>query len=277
MPAGRSSEARGWAVHLESTSPVAEAYRSVRTAVTYGEGSDARTILITSPSNSDGKSTLASNLAIAMAKAGKRVLLVDCDFRAPVQHRIFGVSDEIGIAAVLAAGEPLESAIRRTAVERLDILPCGPVPKDPSEILNSESFVTVLEGLSTVYDHVLIDSPATSQYSDARIAAAACDATLLVLRSEKTNRNVAADTRDGLIAVGAKLLGVVLNDVAGRSPMAGLYGGYSERPAMPALPNDEERSARIQRMLPQRLGDRREPRQADAAAWTEDDLADAQA
>jgi len=123
---------------------------------------------------------------------------------------------------------------------------------------------------------VLIDSPATSQYSDARIIAAACDATLLVLRSEKTNRNVATMSRDGLISVGAKLLGAVLNDVAGRSPMAGLYG-LGERPATAALPGDEERSARIQRMLPQRLGDRREPRPADAAAWTEDDLADAQA
>src|SRR4030095_7516482 len=107
--------------------------------------------------------------------------------------------------------------------------------------------------------------------------AAACDATLLVLRSEKTNRNVATMSRDGLISVGARLLGAVLNDVAGRSPMAGLYGGYSERPTMPPLPGDEERAARIQRMRPQRRGDRREPRPADAGAWTEDDLADAQA
>jgi capsular exopolysaccharide synthesis family protein len=210
-----SSEARGWIVHLDSLSPVAEAYRSVRTAVTYGQESPPRTILITSPSAGEGKSTLASNLAIAMAKAGKRVLLVDCDFRSPVQHRVFGVRDDEGIAAVLASGEPIECAIHRTAVERLDVLPCGPVPRDPSEILNSESFAMTLDGLAAVYDHVLIDSPATSLYNDARIIGASCDATLLVIRAEKSNRRVVETSRDGLISVGAKIVGVVLNDVRG--------------------------------------------------------------
>lgn len=233
MPPAGSAEARGWAVHLESMSPVAEAYRSVRTAVTFAFDGNARSILVTSAARGDGKSTLASNLAIAMAKAGKRVLLVDCDFRAPVQHRIFGVCDDIGIASVLAAGEPMESAIRRTAVERLDVLPCGPVPKDPSEILNSEQFVSVLEGLATVYDHVLIDSPPTSSFNDARIIGATCDATLLVVRIDTTNRRLVEAARDGLQSVGAKIMGVVLNDIRGGLGATPPYA-YAPEPA-PAI------------------------------------------
>jgi len=231
MTSGRSSEARGWAVHLESASPVAEAYRSVRTAVTFGaRDTQPRTILITSAVRGEGKSTLASNLAIALAKAGKRVLLTDFDFRAPVQHRTFGVSDEMGVASLLAAGEPIDSAIRRTAIERLDVLPCGPVPRDPSEILNSEVFVSLLEGLSTVYDHVLIDSPPTSLFNDARIIGATCDATLLVVRADKSNRRTVESARDGLVSVGAQIMGVVLNDVRHGSGIPSASDTYSYRP-----------------------------------------------
>jgi capsular exopolysaccharide synthesis family protein len=270
MPQSRTAEARGWAVHLDSMSPVAEAYRSVRTALTFraGAGEQPRTILVTSAARGDGKSTLASNLAIAMAKAGKRVLLVDCDFRAPVQQRIFGVSDETGIASVLAAGDAMETAIRRTAVERLDILPCGPVPKDPSEILNSEQFVTVLEGLATVYDHVLIDSPPTAAFNDARIIGATCDATLLVVRVDTTNRRLLEHSRDGLQSVGAKIVGVVLNDVRGGTVNPDIYN-YAPRTSMRTA--GEERSARepVHPIVAKRI--------RPTEAWQADDLADAQA
>ncbi len=252
MPASRTAEARGWAVHLESMSPVAEAFRSVRTAVTIGLGGKARSILITSADRGDGKSTLASNLAIAMAKAGKRVLLVDCDFRAPVQHRIFGVSDDVGVASVLAAGEPMESAIRRTAVERLDVLPCGPVPRDPSEILNSEQFVSVLEGFAAVYDHVLIDSPPTSVFNDARIIGATCDATLLVVRADKTNRRLLEAARDGLQSVGATIAGVVLNDVRGQS---GMMHPYAYGPRSSAGAEERVKSGSMDAMVKELVED----------------------
>jgi capsular exopolysaccharide synthesis family protein len=157
-----------------------------------------------------------------MAKAGKRVIVVDADFRDPTQHKIFGVSDETGFSSVLSTGEPIEHAVHRTAVERLDVLPAGPVPRDPSELLNSASFSTVLEGLAQVYDHVIIDTPATSGVSDARIIAASCDATILVMRAEKISRRLAENARDGMLSVGATLLGVVMNDVpAGSRPGEG--------------------------------------------------------
>jgi capsular exopolysaccharide synthesis family protein len=228
-----AAEAHGWAVQNEPDSALAEAYRSVRTAVTFSAPeSGARTIVVTSPSGGDGKSTLVSNLAIAMAKAGKRVLILDADFRSPVQHKIFGVSDETGFSSVLSNGESIEQAVRRTEVERLDILPCGPVPRDPSEILNSPNLTSVLESLAERYDHVVIDAPETNGVSDARIVAASCDVTILVMRAEKSSRRLAENARDGLLAVGAHLLGVVMNDVPAGNRNNGSDDGVSGVPIL---------------------------------------------
>ena len=135
--------ARGMQVHLDPTSDVAESYRTVRTAVYFGAGSArarARTILITSPQPGDGKTTLASNLAIAMAQAGNRVLLLDADFRRPTQHRIFEIDRRVGVSNVLAGQAKLDDAICPTKVAGLHLLPCGPIPANPSEILNGQAF-----------------------------------------------------------------------------------------------------------------------------------------
>lgn len=214
MPPGLTQTGRGMKVHVDPSSDVAEAYRTVRTAVYFGlPDENSKTILITSPSAGDGKSTLVSNLAIAMAQAGRRVLIVDADFRLPTQHKIFDLEPGAGLSSVLAGRAALESAILPTGVDKLDLLPCGPIPPNPSEILNSQSFSDVLGDLAAKYDHVLLDSPALMAVADARIASAWCDATLLVLHAERTNRRIALMARDGLVAVGANLVGVVVNDV----------------------------------------------------------------
>ena len=109
------------------------------------------------------------------------------------------------------------------------MLTCGPVPENPAEILNSPHFIEMLEELSDKYDHVIIDSPPAVGITDARIIAASCDATILVLRAETTNRRQAESTRDGLLSVGGHLLGVVMNGVA--STGAAAYGGYRSRTA----------------------------------------------
>jgi len=227
LPGGTSPEALGWAVHLDPTSEAAEAYRSVRTSLQFGvaEG-QARTIVVTSPSPRDGKSTLSSNLGIAMAKAGKTVLIVDADFRSPSQHRIFGVSNEVGFSSTLETGEMIDRAIRRTTVEGLHVMPAGPSVRNPSELLNSEVLTEILDGLAKQYDHVIIDTPPVARVDDARIVAASCDATVLVLRADKSNRKLAEDARDRLQSVGANIVGVVLNDIsgAGGSGLGGLPG-----------------------------------------------------
>ena len=220
----RSPVQRGLQLHLDPMSDVAEAYRTIRTAVYFGVPAGVpRTLLITSPSPGDGKTTLVSNLAVAMAQAGNRVLLLDADFRRPTQHKIFELDKSVGLSSVLAGEVELKDAIKETAVNGLHILPCGPIPANPSEILNSQMFADLLETLAERYDHVLLDSPPVVPVTDARILAASCGATLLGLRAEKTTRKTALYARDVLRGVGARILGVVVNDVPRRR---GLYGYY---------------------------------------------------
>lgn len=221
--------ARGKKVHVDPTSPVAEAYRTVRTAVFFSvPKGQAETVLITSPSAGDGKSTLVSNLGIAMAQAGQRVLIVDADFRKPMQHAIFESNQDPGVSSILAGTATLEEALKRTGVPGLDVLACGPDVPNPSEILNSDEFISLMEKLSERYDRVLVDAPPVMPVTDACILGAICDVTLLVLRAEKSTRKTAQQARDGLLSVGARILGTVVNDVARRKGRYGYYyGQYS--------------------------------------------------
>jgi capsular exopolysaccharide synthesis family protein len=220
----RTASQRGTQLHLDPMSDVAESYRTVRTAIYFGNPHGvAKTLLITSPAPGDGKTTLASNLAIAMAQAGNRILLLDADFRKPMQHKIFEVQKRTGLSSVLAGEVTLEEAIQETPVQGLHVLPCGPIPANPSEILNSQTFADVLDELTGRYDHVLLDSPPVMPVTDARILAASCDATVLALRAEKSTRKGAIYARDVLRSVGSRILGVVVNDVPRRK---GVYGYY---------------------------------------------------
>jgi capsular exopolysaccharide synthesis family protein len=206
---------------------VAEAYRTIRTGIRFGvTDASSRTLLVTSPSPGDGKTTVASNLAIAIAQTGKRVLLIDADCRRPMVHRIHSLKDDVGLTSVLAAQSTLEDSIHHSNTESLDILPCGPLPPNPAEMLNSEAFTSLLRELANRYDQVVVDSPPIAPVTDARILGAACDATVLVIRAEKTSRRVAEHARDALGSVGAVLLGVVVND-APRSRSESSYGHYN--------------------------------------------------
>jgi succinoglycan biosynthesis transport protein ExoP len=229
MKRGLTPLARAQAVHWDPMSEVSEAYRAVRTAVHFGvQAGQARTIVVSSPTPGDGKSTLASNLAISFAQAGKRTLLLDADFRRPVQHRMFEIKDsDSGLTAVLAGHEPLSKAIRRTVVEGLDLLPAGPLPLNPSELLNGESFAAIIEELMQKYDHIVLDCPPVIAVTDARILGALCDLSLLVLRAGKTTRQGAELARTGLLSVGSRLLGVVVNDVPRGEDHYGYYGSYA--------------------------------------------------
>jgi capsular exopolysaccharide synthesis family protein len=225
MPGRRTSVARAMAVHLDPRSEVAEAYRTIRTAVYFGPaGTRARTLLVTSPEAGDGKTTSASNLAIAIAQTGRSVLLLDADFRKPTQHKNMDVKDSVGLSSVLSGTETLDRAIQRTGVDGLDILPCGAIPGNPSEILNSQEFGELVDRLALKYDHIIFDSPPVNLVTDARILGAVCDATVLVLRAEKSTRKAAEHARNALLSVGAKLIGAVVNG-ASRGKGYETYGG----------------------------------------------------
>ena len=228
MSRRQSIAARGQKVYLDSNSRAAEAYRTIRTAVFFGAPkSEAKTILVTSPAAVDGKTTLVSNLGIAMAQAGQKTLIIDADFRKPMQHKIFEANHrDSGLSSVLTGITTLEEAILPTEVKGLELLPCGPDVPNPSEMLNSESFAKLLELLSNKYDRVIIDSPPVMPVTDAQILGATCDITLLVLRAEKSTRKTSQQARDGLLSVGAHLLGAVVNDVPRKSRYGYYYGGY---------------------------------------------------
>jgi capsular exopolysaccharide synthesis family protein len=217
----------GRKVHLDSGSDIAESYRTLRTAIFFGmPEKKVKTILFTSPQPGDGKSTSVSNLAIAMAQAGQRTLLIDCDLRKPVQHKTYSASNDIGISNVVARGIPAEEAIQRTEVEGLSLLPCGAMPPNPAEILNSAAFAEVLHALEQKFDVILIDSPPVLPVTDARILGAIADMTILVLRAEKSTRKGAIHASDCLLNVGAKLFGAVVNDVPRKRGGYGYYAGY---------------------------------------------------
>jgi capsular exopolysaccharide synthesis family protein len=225
MTGRRTAVARAMTVHLDPRSVVAEAYRTIRTAVYFGsDGSRCSTILVTSPESGDGKTTCVSNLAIAIAQTGRSVLLLDADFRKPTQHKNMEVKDAVGLSSVLAGREPLDRAIQRTGVEGLDILPCGPIPANPSEILNSREFTELVETLAGRYDHILFDSPPVNLVTDARILGAVCDSTILVLRADKSTRRAGEHARNALLGVGARVLGAIVND-APRKGGYDVYGG----------------------------------------------------
>ncbi|MHC4109456.1 MAG: GumC family protein [Planctomycetota bacterium] len=228
MSKRKSIAARGQKVHLDSNSNAAEAYRTIRTSVFFGvPKGEAKTVLITSPGPGDGKTTLVSNLAIAMAQAGQKVLILDADFRKPMQHRIFDIDRDKGLAGLLAGATTLKEAIQPTQIKGLEVLPCGPDVPNPSEILNSDTFAKILETLSTnKYDRIIIDSPPVMPVTDAQILAAICDITLLILRAEKTTRKFSQQARDGLLSVGAHILGAVVNDVSRKNGHYGYYSGY---------------------------------------------------
>ncbi len=215
---------RGKKAYLDSKSVWAETYRTMRTAVLFSDSkAKSRTILVTSPEAGDGKTTVVSNLAIAMAQAGQKTLVLEADFRKPMQNKIFGVNhNNKGLSSVLTGTNELEEVIKSTCVSGLDILTCGPDVQNPSETLHSASFAKLIKLLAKQYDRIIVDSPPVLPVTDAQILASICQITILVLRAEKSTRKTSQQARDALQRVGARVLGVVVNDV----PKNGRYGYY---------------------------------------------------
>jgi capsular exopolysaccharide synthesis family protein len=219
---------RGQKVHLDPNSLVAEAYRTIRTAVFFGVAQDqAKTILVTSPAPGDGKSTVASNMAITMAQAGQKTLVIDADLRKPTQHSIFEIeSRDEGLSNLLAGAIDMEQAILPGPTSNLDILTCGVEIPNPVEVLNSNAFAGLLRELTERYDRIIIDSPPVGLVSDGQILSALCDVTILVLRAETSTRRHSQQARDSLLSVGGRILGVIVNDVQRGHGHYGYYSGY---------------------------------------------------
>lgn len=215
-------------LQADSNSREAEACRALRTTLLYGTPQErTRTILVTSPSPLEGKTTLVNGLAIAMAQAGQRTLIVDADLRKPAQQRLSSSNgSDVGLTDVLAGTAALDQAIRATETDGLNVLASGRSPSNPAELLSSRAFAALLEQLEGRYDRILVDSPPLAVVTDAQILATLCGSTLLVLRADKSSRLLTERARDALLAVGVRVAGAVVTDV---SPKAGghrYYSGY---------------------------------------------------
>lgn len=195
-------------------SPVAEAYRQLRTNIQFSSlDRPIKTLLVTSTSPEEGKSTTLANLAITMAQADRRVILVDCDLRRPVLHQLFRVGNGVGLTTVVANRDAQEIPFAPTEVPGLLLLPSGPLPPNPSELLGSNRMAEVIEQLKQQADYVLFDSPPIVVVTDAAVLASKVDGVILVIRAGKTKREYAQRAKAMLDKVNANLLGVVLNGV----------------------------------------------------------------
>jgi capsular exopolysaccharide synthesis family protein len=204
-------------VRNDPQSAVAEAARAIRTNIAFASPDrPLRSILITSSGPEEGKTTVASCLAITMAQAGQKVLLLDCDLRRPRLHRVFDRPAEPGVTHCILDSSALDSVLRDAKlggnVEGLDVLPAGQIPPNPAELLHSASFKRLLDALLERYDRVILDSPPVAPVTDATILSASVDATLLVVRAYATDRETARSVVRTLREVAApRMLGVVLN------------------------------------------------------------------
>ncbi|HPM79537.1 MAG TPA: polysaccharide biosynthesis tyrosine autokinase [Candidatus Anammoximicrobium sp.] len=217
---------------------IAEAYRAVRTALYFStRGSGHKVLQVTSPNPGDGKTTLASNLAVSIATSGKRTLLVDADFRRPRVHKLFGIQDVAGLSEVMAGSVELADAVQETAIENLSVLVCGRRPANPAELLTSNKFQELIEVLREKYDLVIFDTPPVLAVTDPLAVAPRMDGVLLVIRLAKSARNVTRKAIESLDSLGATVLGVVVNGIGGGSRYGGYgyssygyrYGGYGYR------------------------------------------------
>jgi len=201
-------------VKEQNKSPISEAYRGLRTNLNFckAEG-ELKTIMFTSAGPGEGKSITAANTAVALAQTGKRVLIVDCDLRKPVQYKIFNQGRTGGLTNILVGDEISLEFISETEVKNLFLLASGPVPPNPSELLGSDKMLELLGRLGSEYDYVIIDAPPVVAVTDACVLAAKLDGVILVLGTDTVRPEMARKAKELLIRAKGQILGVVLNRV----------------------------------------------------------------
>lgn len=217
----------------EPMSPAAETFRMIRTNLAFmSQEQPLRSAVVTSAMPLEGKTTIASNLAITLAQFGRSVLLVDSDLRRPRLHQVFGLGNHSGLSTLVEGRSTLKSSVHDTKVEGLNVLTSGPIPPNPSELLHSEAFARVKDELLDHFDYVLFDSPPMGAVTDAAILGPQLDGVLVVVRAGTSTVHSIAGARKQLQGVSARLLGAILNDADLR--IKGYRygaGGYSYRSA----------------------------------------------
>ena len=207
---------------LEPDSPAAEAYRALRTNLLYAVvDAPPKVVMLTSHGPREGKSITCANLGVSLVQADKSVLIMDCDFHKPVLHRIFGLRNLHGVTNIIAGEYDLQEVWQEPRLPGLKVLTVGPIPPNPAELLSSRRFAEFLGGVRKEFDYVLIDTPPVGLISDPVVLATQSDGVLFVLDTQSTRKRSLRQSMRTLEAVGANVLGTVMNNV--EAPKGGYY------------------------------------------------------
>jgi capsular exopolysaccharide synthesis family protein len=226
--------------HERPRTLISEAYRSLRTALLLSSARELKIIAVTSAVAGEGKTATASNLAVVLAQLGRPVLIVDCDLRKPRLHQVFRVSNRVGLVNQLTGTAEADAVIQLTEVPNLWVVPSGPTPPNPSELLASARMRDWLRTLREQFDYVIVDTPPTLAVTDGTLVGALADGVVLTVRSHRVTREEARACRDRLRQADVKILGVVLNRY--RSLQAGVAKGYKYYEAYGAEENEASKA-----------------------------------
>ncbi|MGE5674976.1 MAG: CpsD/CapB family tyrosine-protein kinase [Mycobacterium leprae] len=213
--------------HQDPGAAASEAFRVLRTNLQFmGLDKPLKSIMVTSATPSEGKSTVAANLAVAFAQAGSRVCLVDADLRRPMVAKTLGLTNYAGLTTALISQEGLEGHLQETDIPGLTVLASGPVPPNPAELLATKRMNTLLAQLEEQFDMVIVDSAPVLAVTDAAVVAPKVGGTLLVVRAGQTPRQEARLAKEALEAVKANVLGVVLGAIKAEGHQGYYYYDY---------------------------------------------------
>jgi non-specific protein-tyrosine kinase len=205
-------------------SPAAEAYRTLRTNILFSAlEKPIQTLIVTSPAPDEGKSETAANLAVAMAQAGHDTILVDADLRRPSQHTIWGIANEHGLASLMLE-ETADIPFQSVGIDHLAVLPSGPLPPNPADVLSTRRMDEVLELLKGRAEYVLFDAPPVLAVADTALLASKLDALLLVIKAGATRRDHAQRTKELLQRANIRIIGVALSNAPRDTSMKSYYG-----------------------------------------------------
>jgi succinoglycan biosynthesis transport protein ExoP len=205
-------------------SPVTEAFRGLRTNLQHSNSKPIHRLLVTSPTPSDGKTTVAANLAIVAAQGGQRIILIDADLHRPRLHQIFSIGNRIGFSTLFSCtGYSPREMLHLTKIQNLRVMSSGPIPDNPSEILGSERMDEILKRLDSECDLMIIDSPPALSVTDAAVLAPQVDAILLVVKPDTCNLSSLQQTIEQLKWVDGNVMGLVLNEIKTRGSRYSYY------------------------------------------------------
>jgi len=205
--------ARKLVTSVNARSIVTEQFRTLRTNINFSmPDKELKTLIFTSASPGEGKSTVAANSAVVFAQEGKRVLLVDADMRKPTVHYTYHVTNTIGLSNLLTRQAILEDVLKDTEIENLQLITCGPIPPNPAELIGSQTMERMMVEMKEKFDVIIFDAPPVLSVADAQILSNKCDGTILVMSSGQTEKTELLKAKEALVSSNANIIGVVLNN-----------------------------------------------------------------